>query len=739
MQAKEMQASGYQSIQKSNALAISQFEKSRDLFEQLGDTAEARLAEIWAVQLLPEVAKIAASRRRLLEFITFAANRKFQVLLPTGYYWLANGEFHQNEISDSNKHFRMALRLAEAGDNTFEVQHVQDNLASNYSELAELEPALFYAGKMLHDRELYYQSASQYRRDKGTLSGISLKLGFFSTALNLSQESLEIARETWPGQSMVNDSLRRVIFAAAAKEDFATALKYANDSMQLALKAGQSAENTRMTARINLLLANLKSQKKDCDNALTDYDKALELYQLIPEFSDRLYEIHKGKLFCFQQLSRQEDFSSELNAVLKLSEKYRATIREDESRQAFFASEQVIYDAAAANALERHDSRVAFDFVEASKSRSLLDFVESGKTIAEVEKKFGPVAQPLSLTEIQARMPEQVQLVQYAVLPDRLAIWVLSKSRFDLIEKPVTATELERKIEAYQTSIIAKGSPDEIHQAGRELYDLLVPAGLEGARQLCIVSDSFLHQLAFASLVAPSGKYLVQEFALSYAPSASVLVLASEDARRKEQVTNEGLLSIGNPDFDREENSNLADLQAAATEARDIAGDYRKSLQLLSGEATKDQFLRNFADFEVVHFAGHFVANRQSPGNSKLLFAGGDLRSKELGAFKLPKVKLFVLSACETGFERYNKSEGAIGIARTLLALGAPLVVASQWQVDSEPTKDLMLAFHRNRTQKGMTSAESLRQAQLEMLDREETKAPVYWAAFSLYGGYANY
>jgi CHAT domain-containing protein len=133
------------------------------------------------------------------------------------------------------------------------------------------------------------------------------------------------------------------------------------------------------------------------------------------------------------------------------------------------------------------------------------------------------------------------------------------------------------------------------------------------------------------------------------------------------------------------------------------------------------------------------VTNPQSSGNSKLLFAGGDLRSSELSHYKLSKAKLVVLSACETGFELYNKSEGAIGVARTLLALGSPLVVASQWRVDSEPTKDLMIAFHKNRKEKGLTSAESLRKAQLEMLSREQTQAPFYWAAFSLFGGYANY
>jgi CHAT domain-containing protein len=50
-----------------------------------------------------------------------------------------------------------------------------------------------------------------------------------------------------------------------------------------------------------------------------------------------------------------------------------------------------------------------------------------------------------------------------------------------------------------------------------------------------------------------------------------------------------------------------------------------------------------------------------------------------------------------------------------------------------------MIAFHRNRKERRMTSAESLRQAQLEMLSKSETAAPFYWAAFSLFGGYANY
>jgi CHAT domain-containing protein len=719
--------------------AISEFEKSRDLFEQLGDIAESGIAENWAVQFLPDVAKVAESRERLAALIAIAGSRKFNVLIPPAYYWLGVSDYRQNDLSQTNRNFKTALRLAEDGSNAFEVEHAQEALASYYSRLGELEPALSYASKMLPGKDLYYQSPNQSWREKGTLADISLKLKFFTTSLSFAREALDIAQEISPTSMRVNQNLRNMVNAAAAKKDFDAALKYANQSRQIALNRDDSAENTQTTAESYLLLAELKSQMKDCNDALTDYDKALELYSRLPEFTLSAYQIHKGKLFCFEQLNRREDFSGELKLVLGLSEEYRATIREDDSRQAFFANEQVVFDTATANAIKARDSRSAFAFVEASRARSLLDFVQSGKAIGEVEKEFAPVARPLSLADIQARLPEQVQIVQYAVLPDRLAIWVVSKTRFDLVEQPVTAAELENKIAAYQASIVGKGSADAVKQAGKELYELLIPHSLDGEKQLCLIPDKSLHQLAFASLVSPSGKYLLEDYALFYASSASVLVLATENARRKERVLNESLLSIGNPDFDREENPNLADLQAAEIEAKTIALDYPKSLALLGGEATKDAFLRNFASVEVVHFAGHFVANRQSPGNSKLLFAGGELRSSELGTYKLPQAKLVVLSACETGFERYDKSEGAIGIARTFLALGAPVVVASQWKVDSEPTKDLMIAFHRNRKEKRLTSAESLRQAQLEMLSKGNTNAPFYWAAFSLFGGYANY
>lgn len=737
LQAKDNLAAAYQlASQRNYAPAIARFEKSRDTFIQVGDECHAAIAENWAAQFLHDIGRIEEGRRRLTAIIREAENRKFNILLPSAYYWLGMGDYAQNRFSESARNLKTALRLAQESNNLFEVRHVEDALALNYSKLGELEPALFYAGKALFDDPPQYLSRNQWLRSKGTLADLTLKLDLFSTSYNLSKEILDVARKNMPRGVQLNDALRHLVQAAVSRNDYATALQHANHSLQIALEGGDDEGNRRTKAEIYRLLGDVKSQSDDCRGALTDYDQALTLYNQLPELTVSSYQIHKGKLFCFRELNERANFAAELKTVLELSEDYRRTIREDSSRQAFFDNEQSVFDSATDNAIEEGDFTAAFSFVENSKARSLLEFVGSQKSIAEVENDFSFVAKPLSLSEIKSRLPEEVQLVQYAVLPDKVAMWVVSKTRFDFLERNITAAELENTIAAYQAAIIAKESSKSIEPVARYLHELLIPSGLSPGQPLCLIPDKSLHRLAFSTLLAKDGKYLIEDHALFNSPSASVLVLASENARNK-PPENESVLAIGNPTFDREENPNLPNLESAAIEARSVAAGYQSSLQLIGDEATREKFLQNLGNVNVIHFAGHYAANRQSPGNSKLLLAGGELRSFELSNHRLPKAKLVVLSACETGFEIYNKSEGAIGIARTFLALGTPMVIASQWEVDSEATKDLMIAFHRNRKEKGMSSIESLRQAQLEMRGSKK-EAAFYWAAFTLFGGYGS-
>jgi CHAT domain-containing protein len=100
-----------------------------------------------------------------------------------------------------------------------------------------------------------------------------------------------------------------------------------------------------------------------------------------------------------------------------------------------------------------------------------------------------------------------------------------------------------------------------------------------------------------------------------------------------------------------------------------------------------------------------------------------------------------VLSACRSGVERYYKGEGMIGMSRAFLAAGVPLVSASLWPVDSEATSRLMILFHKHRKTDGLSTAEALRRAQLEMSKdpSQQFRHPSNWASFILIGGYADF
>ena len=107
------------------------------------------------------------------------------------------------------------------------------------------------------------------------------------------------------------------------------------------------------------------------------------------------------------------------------------------------------------------------------------------------------------------------------------------------------------------------------------------------------------------------------------------------------------------------------------------------------------------------------------------------------------RAELVVLSACDTGRGRVGDGEGLIGMTWALFVAGVPAMVASQWQVPSESTTNLMLAFHKSRLRdrfgRKVSNAEAWRQAALTMIrDRRYRTKPYYWAGFVVMGDGGN-
>jgi CHAT domain-containing protein len=139
----------------------------------------------------------------------------------------------------------------------------------------------------------------------------------------------------------------------------------------------------------------------------------------------------------------------------------------------------------------------------------------------------------------------------------------------------------------------------------------------------------------------------------------------------------------------------------------------------------------------------HFVLNRQTEmlsgfpltpersdnGMSKPF--DGFLQSYEICRLDLRRMRLVVLSACQTGIEKQYRGEGAVGAARPFFVAGVPTVVATLWPVDSDASAALMVSFHKRRRELHSTT-QALRQAQIEMLhgDDAQYRHPYYWAGF---------
>lgn len=750
LKAKELLSEGYKLAPKNkNQEAINQIEKVKNILSKNLNYSELIIANYFIAINKRELGKLVESSESLSKITEICEKKNYDWLQIRVLSSLGENQFRTGFFSKGIQTTKKAVEIAEKTND-------QLGMVKNYSNLADVSQLFgndynaLKSMSALINSEHYYDSKLQKLRNLWRIVSILKNLHLFYSATSFSEESLKVAEETDDDLALIFDSIIDLILLNFNLNKIEKSISLADESISIAQKFTDETAKKR-----NLAFANL--QKAHLLRLTQNYEKSLELYEIaikdlnqIPEYKLDFLDAHKGKLICFEKLSKKDEIETELLTISNLFNEYRQEISQEENRNTFFDREQSFQNIAINFYLAQNNSRKAFEYAENSKARSLLDLIENKGFYDANEGKivFKESVQQFSLEQIQTQLPPNVQIIQYAVLEDKVAVWLISNNQFEVVTAPILTDSIEQKVKDY-LDLIKDKSP-QTKQISKELFDILLKpilAKLDKSKQLCIVPDGILYYLPFASLVSSeSNKYLIEDFTLFYSPSATTSVVLSEKAKSKAQTEN--LLVIGNPEFNRSNNSTLQNLESAEKEANEISKFYEKPTKLIKSQATKSEVLANLSKANVFHFAGHYVANPNSSLNSKLLLTQptnsndefeGELRASEVLQFSKANLKLAVLSACETGIERYYKGEGAIGMARTFLAIGTPIVVASQWKVESESTSELMKAFHRNRKEKGLITPEALRQAQLEMLAKKEFSEPYFWSAFSTVGGNVNF
>jgi CHAT domain-containing protein len=375
-------------------------------------------------------------------------------------------------------------------------------------------------------------------------------------------------------------------------------------------------------------------------------------------------------------------------------------------------------------------------------------------------------SEPNDAAQTQADVARSGAAVLEYMLGDRESvIWVITAGRVKMIALP-SRSRIEAAVRTYRAAAENREHPAGLEPAARGLFRiLLAPAvgELVGARRLVIVPDGILYYLPFEALLNGS-RYLVEDFTIAYAPSASAYSLLTRAKSERRRSAERELLAFGDPRFrSRTERSTMdgaavvrsiyrsagftfPPLPNSRTEVAGIARLFSGNLEktYLGASATKRAlFAEKLDSYRRLHFATHAMLDERVPAQCGIALTpdgsksdDGILRMNEIVEMKL-NADLVVLSACQSGLGKLVRGEGMIGLTRAFLYAGAGSVVVSLWKVDDLATSRFMQKFYK-RMQEGAGVPAALRQAKLDMMGSgiPAYRNPYYWAPFVVTGAF---
>lgn len=363
-----------------------------------------------------------------------------------------------------------------------------------------------------------------------------------------------------------------------------------------------------------------------------------------------------------------------------------------------------------------------------------------------------------------ALLHPQTALLEFIAMEEKTFLFVATIAAKDhspqlsVYQIPISRSRLGEEVEKFRQQLANHDLT--FGAAASNLHNLLIKPALgqlQGKTNLIIVRDAGLWELPFQALRNDAGRFLIEDFAVSYAPSLTALVeMTRLKQSRQNQPEQTSLLAFGNPKFGvsnsaadgKRGTTVLTPLPSSQAEVTQLAALYgaERSKIYFGAEAGEERLKAEAGRASVLHLATHAILNDASPMYSQIVLAQPDEKSSEDGlleAWEVMKLdlraNLVVLSACETGRGRASAGEGLIGLTWAFFVAGAPSTVVSQWKVDAESTSELMQEFHRRLRAKqtsgfALLTADALRDAELKLLRNPKYRHPFYWASFSLIG-----
>ncbi len=654
---------------------------------------------------------------------------------------LGEGQQSAGNHESAIQYFTRARRLAQkAGDKKGEAGHWH-NLGKVYESQKRYDLATAAYRKSL---ELDESSGdrNQFGQALSGLARVHLARKQYEKAVEMADRAARAADETgsqeifWQARSLAGKALHALHRDEEARDAYAEAIATV-EQVRSRIAGGEVSREAFFEGHLEpyLRMVELLADRGEAAAALAQADRAK---------GRTLVEIlRSGRTALDAQLT-----SEERAAESRLRERLTAL-----NSEIFAARSRTSADPAALAGLEQRRQQARLD-LEAFSTNLYAARPELRTQRADFPEWSLDAARGLLADGSKA-------LIEYAVQEKETLLFVVTAGPADggasptvrLHRLPIGRKELARQVEAFRKQL---GNRDlDFRAPARRLYDLLLgPAAAEirGKRTLCIVPNGPLWDLPFQALQPNATETLLDRHALYYAPSLAFLAeLAARRAPRPAAPAPPSLLAVGNPALktgavasadSRRGLTGLAPLPDAEREVKDLARLYgsERSAVYISKQASERTVKSEAGHFRVLHFATHALLDDHNPLYSSLVLSPAGPNDGEDGLLEAWEIldlhldaDLVVLSACQTARGRLRSGEGMIGMSWALAAAGSPATLASQWEVDSASTGQLMVEFHRGWLA-GESKAEALRRAALAVRKQARYKHPFYWAGFVLVG-----
>ncbi len=349
-----------------------------------------------------------------------------------------------------------------------------------------------------------------------------------------------------------------------------------------------------------------------------------------------------------------------------------------------------------------------------------------------------------SVKDLQARLNTNQAIVSLFVSSQGLHVFILAEESFRYLFID-SMPALSRAIKEY-TGLLNRTEPGRRFgnkTLESQLVRLLVKpllAGLKGKDEWTIIPDDIFYLLPFESLpVTEDGLPLIETTTISYQLSAKFL--AAPFSGKARYFNSYSVLSFapfaGSGEWVNTRPLRFLDrLPGSGPETEGLPG-----MHFVSGNATKEHFLRELNRFPVVHLATHALSDPQNSQGSLICFyprqKGPEedcLFLPELYGMNMDSTDLVILSACESGKGEIVDNEGMISLSRGFMYAGCASTVNSLWKADDRSTEAILQKFHVY-LEKGYSKSAALRAAKLDYIHGNALyTTPDYWAHLILVG-----